>query len=169
MTSQPMGEQLELLDPAIWSGKMSLEHCPQTKEKTSEPSSKKSSSLREMMPLYLDLRKGGVERELSWETGGALLGEYTMRSFGEHPREDEESHLSQILEERVPFRFCLTDKACLGIVGRAKAREKKLPPMLEQTLLWQAERYLSWREQVATGGQRNPNSAGQGCLYWNYQ
>lgn len=167
MTSQPTGEQLELLDPASWSGKMSQELCPQTKEKTSEPSSKRSSSLREVMPLYLDLRQSGLMRELSWTTGGRLLGEYTMRSFGEHPREDEESHLLWILEARVPFRFCLSDKACLGIVGRTKARGKALPEMLEQTLLWQARCYPSWREQVATGGQRNTNPEGQSCLFGN--
>ena len=39
----------------------------------------------------------GQQAVVSWEIGGALLGVYMMRSFGEFPREERESHLSQIL------------------------------------------------------------------------
>lgn len=69
---------------------------------------------------------------------GALLREYTMRSFGEYPREEKESRLSQILEGSVHQRYFLSEKACLGILNRAKRRGKKLPEELEAALKAQA-------------------------------
>ena len=45
-----------------------------------------------------NIPSNGVQVGASWEMGGPLLGEYTMRSFGECPSEERESHLSQILQ-----------------------------------------------------------------------
>lgn len=36
-------------------------------------------------PLFLSLRKGGPQADASWETDGALRGEFSTLSFGEHP------------------------------------------------------------------------------------
>jgi hypothetical protein len=66
--------------------------------------------------------------------GGALLGEYSMHSFGESPKEDEESHLLQILEENAHPKYFLSAKACQGILTRAERRGKQLPPILKEAL-----------------------------------
>lgn len=55
-------------------------------------------------PLFLSLRKDGPQADASWETDGALRGEFSTLSFGEHPislfhNGDGESRLWQILEE----------------------------------------------------------------------
>ena len=70
---------------------------------------------------------------MSWEDG-ALLGEFTMHSFGESPREENESHLSQILEDSAHQRFYLSARACAGILNRAEKRGKELPAILKQAL-----------------------------------
>jgi hypothetical protein len=75
---------------------------------------------------------------MAWTDDGALLGEYMMRSFGECPREENESRLSQILQEEAPQKYSLSAKACTGILNRAKRRGKQLPEALEAALLLQA-------------------------------
>ena len=72
-----------------------------------------------------------------WEDG-ALLGEYTMHSFGESPREENASHLSQILVEEAHPKYSLSAKACRGILHRATKRGKELPEVLKQALESQA-------------------------------
>ena len=135
MTDEIMAGQVSLFDQDTWSGKMSLEPCPQTKAKTSGVSSKKPQGSSKKMPIYLDLRKkDGTIQEPLWEMGGALLGEYTMHSFGESPNEENESHLSQILQEQVPEKYSLSAKACQGILNRASKRGKELPSILKEAL-----------------------------------
>ena len=84
--------------------------------------------------------EGGVGQQAvaSWEMGGALLGEYTMHSFGEYPNEEKGSLLSQILEEKPHPKYCLSAKACQGILNRAEKRGKKLPDLLRETLIRQS-------------------------------
>ena len=120
----------------IWYGKTSPELSPVTRERTSESSSKKQRGSSIKTPLFLDLRggSGGLRAVASWVTGGLLLGEYTMLSFGEFPKEERESHLSQILEEQAHPKYYLSAKACQGILRRAETRGKQLPKLLEQTL-----------------------------------
>jgi hypothetical protein len=90
-------------------------------------------------PLFLDLRGGGGQQAAaSWQTGGQLLGEYTMRSFGECPSDAVESHLLQILEENPHPKYYLSAKACAGILRRAEKRGKILPPTLKAALEKQA-------------------------------
>ena len=69
---------------------------------------------------------------------GALLGEYTMHSFGECPKEENVSRLSAIMEECPHLRYSLSAKACQGILNRAERRGKKLPEQLEAALRFQS-------------------------------
>ena len=138
MTEQMEG-QMSLFDQDMPFTKMFQEPSAPTKEKISEPSSKKPRGSQTKMPLFLDLRKeNGLLQEPSWEMGGALLGEYTMHSFGECPREEKESRLSQILEVSPHPKYCLSERACQGILNRANKRGKKLPRLLEEALIRQA-------------------------------
>ena len=146
----------DLLSPDTWSGKTSQEPSVQTKEKTLDVSLKKRRGSSVKMPLFLDLRtENGVRQDVSWVIGGALLGEYMMHSFGECPREENVSRLSQILEDNPHPKYCLSEKACQGILNRANKRGKKLPEILEQALIRQS---ASKNELESQGGQRNPNS-----------
>jgi predicted transcriptional regulator len=63
-----------------------------------------------------------------------------MHSFGESPKEENASRLSQILEVSAHPRFYLSAKACEGILRRAERREKTLPPMLKEALEQMIER-----------------------------
>ena len=131
--------QVSLFDLDTWSGKTFQEHSVATKEKISKQLSKKSSKFQKKQSpicLCLSLRGCGASQDvstMSWENG-ALLGEYTMHSFGESPREENASHLSQILEDSVHQKFYLSAKACAGILNRAAKRGKELPEILKQAL-----------------------------------
>jgi hypothetical protein len=65
---------------------------------------------------------------------GQLLGDFTMPSFGESPREENASRLSQILEDSAPQKYYLSEKACAGILNRAQKRGKGLPYELREAL-----------------------------------
>lgn len=135
-----VGEQMSLFDQDIWSGRMCQEPCPQTREKISGVSSKKQQGSSKRMPLFLSLQKAdGLIAEPSWVMGGPLPGEYTMHSFGECPKEENASLLSQILVDDPPQKYCLSAKACQGILNRANRRGKKLPEILQKALEAQAE------------------------------
>ena len=141
MTKQ-MDGQVSMLGPDTWSGKTCPEHSAATKAKISEPCLKKQRTSRTKPPLFLDLRTGsGATAEPSWQTGGALLGAYTMRSFGESPSVAVESRLSQILQDNPHPKYCLSARACQGILNRAEKRGKELPPILKQALEYQAAHY----------------------------
>ena len=136
MKTNGMEGQMSIFDLDICFGKMCVEHSQATKGKTLESSLKKQPKSQTKMPQFLDLRTGsGKPADASWQTDGALLGEYSMHSFGESPKEDVESLLSQILEDNPHPKYFLSDKACLGILNRANRRGKKLPPMLEEALI----------------------------------
>lgn len=85
-------------------------------------------------PLFLCLKKDGLQADASWETDGALLGEFSTHSFGESPKDGVESHLSQILEAEPRPKYCLSAKACQGILNRAARRGKDLPEALKTAL-----------------------------------
>ena len=93
-------------------------------------------------PLFLRLQKAGPARDASWETDGALPGEYTTLSFGECPSEENVSRLSQILEDAPHPKYYLSAKACQGILNRARRRGKQLPEELERALAMQAHTAL---------------------------
>ena len=135
MTDEQIKGQTSLFDQGSWSGRTCPVPCPQTKEKTSAAYSKKLSKSSNQVPLYLNLTKAnGQSQDASWEMGGALLGEYTMHSFGECPREENVSHLSQILQGEAHPKYSLSAKACKGILNRASRRGKQLPEILQKAL-----------------------------------
>ena len=138
-----MVEQLNLCDLAGWSGKTYQELSVATEEKTSRQSLRKSSgSSNRNAPMCLCLKTASGAKQDACTTNwadGALLGGYTMHSFGESPREENESRLSQILEECAPRRFFLSARACQGILNRAERRGKELPKELKDALIEQSK------------------------------
>ena len=137
-----MAGQMTIFDLGIWCGKMSPEHCRAESQeaKTSAPSLKKPQGSQTRMPLFLDLRVGtnGQTQGAFWQMGGALLGAYTMHSFGESPKDAVESRLSQILEDNPHPKYSLSARACQGILNRASKRGKELPKELKTALENQA-------------------------------
>lgn len=135
----------------VWE--MSPELSAPTKERTLGQSSKKQSkSQSRKSPLFLSLRTDGQQPDASpmWEENGALLGAFSMLSFGECPSVENASHLSQILEASPHPKYSLSAKACLGIVRRAERRGKELPPLLKTALLNQAGQHSASRETALT-------------------
>lgn len=132
-------EQMSLFDQDMPFGKTSLEHTVQTEERTSEPSSKNSAALPTTRFQFLDLHKdGGAALVPLWETDIPSLGAHWMRSIGEYPNAVEGSGLSQILEEDVPLKYFLSEKACLGILRRSEKRGQPLDARLKAALQMQA-------------------------------
>ena len=155
-----VGEQVQRSDLGLWFGKTSPEPLAATEEKTSQPSLKKrSKSSNRKPPLFLCLTKDGLQQDacLMWTENGALLGEYTMRSFGECPSAENVSRLSAILEECPHPRYCLSAKACQGILNRAERRGKKLPEQLEAAL----------RAQSLFKNEPDAQEGGKGILIQN--
>ena len=72
-----------------------------------------------------------------------MRGEYLMHSFGVCPKDENASHLSQILEASPHPKYSLSAKACLGILNRAEKRGKVLPEILKTALTQQAQRELT--------------------------
>ena len=76
---------------------------------------------------------------MKWEGDGAWLGECMTRNTGESPNVAVESRLSQILEATPHGKYCLSAKACRGILRRAERRGKDLPTVLKAVLVEQAK------------------------------
>ena len=124
-----------------------------------EPYLKRPQELPTVVPQFLDCRQERIGLMLGafWEMDGLSLGGYMMHSFGECPKEEKESHLLQILEERPHPKYCLSPKACQGILNRAEKRGKELPAVLKDALLESVFK----NEPVVTGGQRVAHSVRQ--------
>lgn len=92
-------------------------------------------------PVLKCLQKAGLPGgdTATWTDDGAWLGEYMTRNTGESPNAAVESRLSQILEATPHTKYCLTARACQGILNRAARRGKDLPDMLKQALRMQSE------------------------------
>lgn len=95
---------------------------------------------------------GGASQDASWVTDrqDALfpsLGDYTTRSFGVSPSEENASHLSQILEDSAHPKYALSETACAGILRRAARRGKKLPEPLKAALIIQSGLIANGAEQ----------------------
>lgn len=153
-----VGEQISLFDQNGWFSKMSAECSVPTTEKISEPSSKKRQELPTPTSQFLDLRTDWVGAMLGsfWQTDGLWLGRYTLRSIGGFPKEERESRLSQILEVNPHPKYCLSGKACQGILNRAERRGKELPPILKEAL-----------EQSVSKSGRDVKGGGKGILIQN--
>ena len=134
--------QLDMFSLDTSFGRMLQEHTVQEplKEQTFKQSYKKSAkSCVKTVPLFLSLKRDGTMQETSmeWEMMEhplALRGDYTMLNTGESPNAAVESLLSQILEEQPHLKYCLSAKACQGILRRAETRGKILPELLRTTL-----------------------------------
>ena len=120
------------------SGKMFPAPSPQTKEKISGQSSRRSAKSKTNRCQYLNLQSGRMQ-DASWETVTQSHGDSSMLSIEVYPREDNESTLSQILMEGVPEKYYLSQKACQGILRRASSRGKTLPTVLQKALEKQAK------------------------------
>ena len=132
-------EQMSLFDPDMPFGKMCPVRTAQTVERTSEPSSKSSAASSTPEFMFLDLRgDAGSPLVPLWERGFQLLGERWTPNFGECPKDAVASGLSQILEDKVPLKYYLSAKACLGILRRSEKRGQPLDPRLKAALQMQA-------------------------------
>lgn len=110
-------------------------------------------------PLFLCLKKDGLQQDASWVNVGASHGGSLTPSFGacrsadeglslcatltdimhrgsfsETPSRIVETRLSDILEKNPDPKYQLSPNACQGILNRAKRRGKKLPEVLEDAL-----------------------------------
>lgn len=132
--------QLTLFDLDTSFGRMSPELSAPPRAKISGRSSKKLSELSTAPVMCLDLTpgNGNLLGLPFWETNSAWLGVSSMLNTGESPRDAVVSSLSQILQEAPPQKYYLSKTACLGILRRAKARDKELPPQLKTALEIQA-------------------------------
>lgn len=116
-------------------GKTCPEPSPATKERTSGASSKRSSKSSSREPLCLRFQKvDGPTPTIIAVTDGALRTELLTLNTGESPSAAVESTLSSILQDNVPEKYCLSARACEGILRRAERRGKDLPPMLREAL-----------------------------------
>ena len=129
--------QMSIFDLGFGVGKMSQESSVPTVEKTSERSSKRSQGSKTRPWLYLNLTSGAMP---GWSrvTDGRSHGGCLMQPLWEFHNEEEESSLSQILEDNVPEKYYLSNKACLGILRRSEKRGKTLPEVLRNALVSQA-------------------------------
>jgi hypothetical protein len=119
------------------AGRMSPAPSPPIKEKTSKQSLTQSAKSKMKPAMFLNV-KSGNPRERFWETIFPSRGEFSMRSFGEFPNEENASSLSRILQAGVPDKYYLSPKACKGILRRASVRGKELPAVLKTALTRQA-------------------------------
>ena len=126
-----------MFDQDLLSGRTYQEPLVPTKEKTSKQSYKHSqTSAKKDVFLFLNLKgESGSLLGASWEMVGALPGESMTLNFGESPSEERESTLSAILDLNAPDKYCLSQKACAGILRRAEKRGKILPDMLKEALM----------------------------------
>ena len=73
---------------------------------------------------------------VAWGNSGMSTptGCWTL-SISECHSDADVSLLSQVLDHSTPERYCLSPKACAGILRRAEKRGKELPPILNQALV----------------------------------
>ena len=96
----------------------------------------------------LDLRAGhGTLLGPLWETDSPWLGAPWTRNTGLSPSAERASSLWQILEQRPPPKYFLSQRACRGILLRSEKRGKPLPPKLE----WAAF-HINQRDEVIDTG-----------------
>ena len=70
-----------------------------------------------------------------WMSSGTVWhGEYSTRSSSAWPNDASVSFLSDTLETCVPARYCLSPKACAGILRRCESKGRPLPEPLGEVL-----------------------------------
>ena len=142
------------------SGKTSPERSRPTRARTSDVSLKACAGSRTKPFLFLDV-KNGQTQERYWQTVSPSPGECLTHNTGESPREENASSLSQILIANAPEKYCLSPKACRGILQRASKRGKELPPLLKAALLerpgWAVHRNIArYNRNSSCGNTRSP-------------
>lgn len=161
MTNDLAGQE-SLFARDTWCGKTSPEPLAATKDETSQLCSKKSSKLSSRKPPVLKcLKRAGLPGEgitMKWEDDGAWRGELTTRNTGECPNAVVVSRLSQILEETPRTKYCLTAKACQGILRRADRRGKDLPKRLKAVLIRQSQGVSPQEQTEALAPTEAPTS-----------
>ena len=85
----------------------------------------------------------GAKPEQSPETDGLWHGDSLTLNIGESPNAERESRLSWILQDNVPQKYCLSARACQGILPRASRRGKALPDLLKTALVEMIEWWAS--------------------------
>ena len=111
--------------------------------RTSGSSSNRSSKLRNHTFMLLDLRPGaGNMLGPYWEYDPVWPGSFGTLNTSECPSDVVVSFLWQILQAIVPSRYCLSNKACRGILRRSEERGKPLPEDLERVLRIQSKLIL---------------------------
>lgn len=137
--------QVTWSDLGISFGRMSPEHsqAETPKAQTSRQSSKKSSKSQSRTPVCMSVSRmedgqkpGAITLTM---VPGPLLGDFTMHSTGESPKEENVSRLSQILEDSAHQKYYLSARACAGILSRSDRRGKELPHELRTALERQAD------------------------------
>ena len=129
MRKNVMDGQVSMFGPDLPCGKMSPAASPaggtrrrggKGRARTSARSSRRSSRLRNQSFMLLNLREGaGNILGPYWEIDPQWLGCGGTLNTSECPKDAVESSLSAILQESVPSKYYLTQKACLGILRRA--------------------------------------------------
>ena len=143
MQTYKEAEQLSMFGQDLWHGRT----CPapsareRQRARTSGSFWRRSSALNAIPFQSLDLTPGAgnLLGQSYWEINSHWLGELWTLNTGVSPSAAKESSLSQILQGEVPHKYYLSRTACLGILRRAKARGKELPPQLKRALEIQAE------------------------------
>ena len=139
MRIESVAGQVTMFGPDLDAGRTSPEPTAPQEGKTSEQCWKRSCGSKNHNFMLLDLRQGaGNILGPYWEINPVWLGQPGMLNFSESPRDAVVSSLSQILMGSAPSKYSLSRTACLGILRRAKEREKSLPPQLEKALRIQA-------------------------------
>lgn len=111
--------------------------------KTSGSSSSRFSKLKNHTFMLLDLRPGaGNMLGPYWEYDPVWPGSFGTLNTSECPSDVVVSFLWQILQAIVPSRYCLSNKACRGILRRSEERGKPLPKDLERVLRIQSKLIL---------------------------
>ena len=157
-----MDGQVTWLDLGISCGKTWSEPLAATKDETSQPCSKRSSKSSSRKPPVLKcLKRAGLpggDTTMKWEDDGAWRGELTTRNTGECPNAVVVSRLSQILEETPRTKYCLTAKACQGILRRADRRGRDLPKRLKAVLIRQSQGVSPQEQTEALAPTEAPTS-----------
>jgi len=115
--------------PVGFSGRTSLELCPPTTDMISLPCCGGSPAHIPGCPM-----EGGTPQVWWSDPNGGLFGGCLTLNGSEWPNDAAVSSLSQVLEDRVDQKYCLSPKACSGVLRRAERRGKKLPAPLEEAL-----------------------------------
>lgn len=126
--------QISIFDLVGSSGKMFPEPDPVTAGEISKRSSQPSAKSKTPKFQFLSLKKGGDRPQPSWETATVSPIEHTTVNTGESPKDAVDSFLWEILDLNAPPKYCLSQRACQGILRRADTRGKTLPPMLRAAL-----------------------------------